>query len=196
MPPRRLPPRPGNAMRGVREFIQQWDAPEVSDTPLRPDSRRSPFGNLNSSGEPGCEEALVLTLRDRSFAGVLEDGVRDLVFAFASRLGWITYTSCEGHEYPGTGREPVERHVGLLPRNPTEWSAIQKYLEDMCRWGSTQDTASVVEFALMEQTLVDDIEAFPVIDIYFAIRQGGHWADYFSSLPARYNQFLNHVCAP
>lgn len=183
-------------MRGVREFIQQWDEPEVTDTPLRPYSRRSPFGNLNSSGEPGCEEALVLTMRDRSFAGVLEDGVRDLVVAFACRRGWITYTSCEGHEYPGTGREPVERHVGLLPRNATEWFAIRKYLEDACQWSSSQGAGSTVEYALMEQTLIDGIEAFPVIDIYFAVRQGEHWADYFSSLPARYDQFVDHVSAP
>jgi len=183
-------------MRGVREFIQQWDAPDVSDTPLRLHSRRSPFGNLNSSGEPGCDEALVLTMRDRSFDGVLEDGVRDLVIAFATRRGWITYTSCEGHKYPGTSREPVERHVGLLPRNPTEWSTIRRYLEDACCEGSTHGAASAVEFALMEQTLVDGIEAFPVIDMYFAVRQGGHWEDYFSSLSARYDQFLDYVGAP
>jgi hypothetical protein len=180
-------------MPSVREFIEQWDDLGTACGTMPASARRSPFGNVNSSGEPNCEDALVLTPQDRSFPDILEDGVRDLVLAFVRRRRWITYTSCEGHDYSGSGLEPVERHVGLLPRDQREWSMLRGYLDDACRLLEVQSAASAVELALMEQTLVDGSEAFPVLDIYFAVRQGACWAEYFSSLPRRYEQLVAHV---
>lgn len=190
---RRLPPRSINAMKGVREYIKEWDKPQTDLGQPLPLILRSQFGNLNCSGDASCPSGQLLAPHEHGFSDALEGGVRDLVLAFVNRHGWITYTSCEGHEYPGSTLRPVERHVGLLPRDRYEWRAIRTYLVDAITRLSAQSVSSAAEFALMEHSLVDGGEAFPVLDIYIAARHEASWAAYFADLANSYEKLVGHV---
>jgi uncharacterized protein len=72
-------------------------------------------GNINSTGNLGDYRGYMLARHHALFLQSIEPGVRPLISAIIAK-GWITYSSCEGHQYVGFDLTPVERYVGILPR--------------------------------------------------------------------------------
>lgn len=115
-------PRHPNTMADVGGFLARWHDPRAPRPPVR--LRTSAYGNINTLGLPGTHEADDLDPRHPLWDRGVEPGVRPLVDLFTRQWGHVTYDSCQGHEYRGTGLAPAPRRVGLLPRNTDEYAAV------------------------------------------------------------------------
>src|SRR5262249_47731774 len=133
----------------------------------------------------------VLTRWHPSFAASLEPGVSELVLLLAERYGWITYTSCEGHEYAGSGLDPVERVIGLLPRTDAERAAIVARLGPAVT-GLDRDPDAAVRPALVEELLTSKVSGrrYPVVDVRFARGPDASWPAYFAAVGGAYEALL------
>ena len=192
---RHLSPRDVNRMEGVRQFLYDWDAPgepgNRKSVPLCP----SAYGNFNSSGMPGDKRAYSLTPHHEQFVQSLEAGVRDLVVVLTGRHGFITYTSCEGHRYEGLDLPATERHVGLLPRRKDEEKRIRDLLAEVDMTVSPCFETCAAQLAVMEESLCDRSDVFPVVDLYFSKRGAAEWKDYFLALEPIYQAVVRHLGA-
>jgi hypothetical protein len=95
-----------NRFGNIDAFVKLWDSAAV--IPAR----------------PVCSSPTAIVPRsDPRFWKQVESGIQPLVRALVDRLGWITYSSCEGHlrwQYPGMESQIEPCHVGVLPRDTEE----------------------------------------------------------------------------
>ncbi len=175
---RDLASREINEAHGVGAFLKRWlgEAPAIVDGVDGP--RRASTGNINLGATAGSSPSALLAPEDARFADFIETAVVPLVLASVA-AGWISYTSCEGHRYPGGDAD--ELHVGLIARNATERAAIERAWRAAGRaWDETYSARSV-EFALMRGTVrCDDKIDLPTTDIYLCRRAGRSWDEYFA----------------
>jgi hypothetical protein len=148
---------------------------------------------LNSSGLPGDTGGYSFTPHHQRFLSSLERGVRDLVLVLTGCHGLITYTSCEGHRYEGLPLAPTERHVGLLPRSRAEAERIRDLLVEVDAAVRTRCADGPAHLALMEHTLHDGDDTFPVLDLYFCRTEGASWAEYFAALDPLCEAVVRHL---
>ena len=62
------------------------------------------------------------------FNASLEDGIKQLVLLLTLQFGWVTYSSCEGHQYRGRGLRSVERRVEHRAASDAREGAIRHTL--------------------------------------------------------------------
>jgi len=189
---RKLTRRP-NTLAHVRDFIDAW---YVNTSRRNAPLLRSQFGNINDTGLPGDVHGSILTSGDPRFERALEGGIRELVLLLTSDFGLITYTSCEGHHYAGTAITPAERHVGILPRNPSEYERVRQILAAAITHGGDLLVSAQVECVTLEHYLIDSAIrgiSFPVIDMYLARRST--WTSYFDDLPKVYESLVASIKA-
>jgi uncharacterized protein len=119
---------------------------------------------------------------EKDFEDSIEPGVRALVCVIVRELGWITYSSCEGHRPSDTpeSQDLTERRVGILPRNSDEAQVIGEVLASVLTCQTDYSWNDIVSLQAVEWTLVSKREkkAYPVIDLVFARAACVKWEDY------------------
>ena len=181
-----LPPREENNFRGARQFMHRWDFFKSREAPsalglMRIRVNASPSGNINIAGTNRSSLSVIFIPSQDGFLDAIEPGVRNLVKFFAIDLDFITYTSCEGHYYRER-HEADERHVGILPRNDAERSAIWGgFTEASTEWNQRCiDMPMIV--GIMEGAVKDGRALLPTLDLYLAKRSEATWDFYFSAV--------------
>jgi uncharacterized protein len=177
-----------NRLNDIELFLARWDDPCHPANQTSAAVRWSPHGNRNTSGRPADYFSPVLTPHEDGFWEAVEPGVRELVELIIGR-GWVTYTSCEGHAYPGADLEPAERSVGLLPRNRAEQVASAATLTRAARHRGREVRPP---YAVIEEgRLIDSLtlKQAPTIEIRF-VRRTLEWTNYFARLDSVYGGFL------
>lgn len=110
-------------------------------------------------------ESAILTPRNKNFFDAIEPGILPVVKVI-TELGYITYSSCEGHISDGLVER--ERHVGILPRDDNELNVIFNYLtkyRDL--WNSNNMLCKDVEIEIAMEWLSDTTgKKVRCIDIY------------------------------
>lgn len=175
-----------NMMADSSAFLRAWDTPaERSRHEVFPLST-SPYGNINDRGKAGCYDAPDLTPHHPQFHDAIEPGVRDLVLLLVESYRWVTYSSCQGHQYPGLPLPSVERHVGILPRDESERARILNILAAAVS-GLTPayDQQNDVRFVISLDQLEDEHGTRRhTVELWFAI--AGGWSEYFTTIDQVY----------
>ncbi len=172
-----------NRMAACDEFLASWDDPSHPRNHAPVDVRLTDYGNISQTGELGDYRGHALSRWHPQFADSIEAGVRPLALALAEACGYITYTSCQGHTYPGRAITPVERHVGLLPRDGAEHRAMIAHLRTVCAAVGQECGARHVRLALLRHKLDTDGGTRPVVTLFFFRRRwNSPWPGYFEEL--------------
>lgn len=158
-----------NRFGDADKFIVRWDA-------------KLEAGAAKGSSAlvfPATFSAAALTPSHPDFLDRIEPGVRDLVRRLVVEMGWITYSSCEGHPARAP-RGLMLRHVGLLPRDSTELQRQRHVLYEAAAAVNALNTGRThlsVRDAILE---CEGGRTCPVLDIVFVPSpQDGN---YFESL--------------
>lgn len=191
-------PRDGNTIADLKNFVVAWRAPAsafeaaLEARPLAP-QKRSAAGNINIAGTPYWSESRLLCRNHPSFFDEVEPGVRELVRFFVADLDIMTYTSCEGHAYPGETRfDP--RHIGLLPRSRAEKEALVRFVESLPPSASLVP-GGPISLGYMDHVADTEIGKVPVIDIFLLPKPDLTSEVYFAALPAAYDDFIQALKA-
>ncbi len=185
---RYLSPRYENRSSYVDRFIRLWDTPisaaqqEELGRRVVVKQLRSPFGNINDQGTPYPSQSCFINRFHPAFESVIEPGVRSMLAAVAIDLDLVTYTSCEGHRYPGTERAPNERHVGIVARSAEEVERVIAIFERAATVTNARHPDKSVEIAIMRHTLRDGETVYPAVDIYVTRRGDTSWDSYFAEV--------------
>lgn len=150
------------------------------------DVRTSPFGNINVGGRTGGTTAPTVPAWHPSFEELLEPGIRELCLVVAREAGWITYTSCEGHDYGCLGIPCSMRHIGILPRNAEEYRRIHDCLRSVIARTLRSFKSDSVDIGLILHQLSDFRESADVIDLVFVPAFAGSWRAYFEEIDSAY----------
>jgi uncharacterized protein len=172
-----------NRMEAFDEFVASWAAPDHPRNQAPVVLNSTEYGNISETGELGDYRGHALSRWHPQFASSVEEGIRPLVLLLVERCGYITYTSCEGHSYPGRDVPPVERHVGLLPRDEAERQVMVATLRSACRSVGTASGARHVRMGVLRHKLETQNGARPVVTLFFFRRWlNSPWSSYFSEL--------------
>jgi uncharacterized protein len=182
-----------NRMEDVDDFVAAWDLPSHPRNRGDIEMHRTRFGNINSTGQPGNYFGPALSRWHPRFVEAIEHGVRELVLELTGRRGWISYTSCEGHQYGGLDIRPVERYVGLLPRSEVEAQSIQSLVAGIRHAAGPWPKA--VSFEASDEILTGGSSPYRTVDVWFRRHPDASWERYFQSLDAAYGQVLQALRA-
>lgn len=116
-----------NSIDDLTAFICRWDSPKKAENQPHKSFKRSPVGNINFRGEIAGSFAYPYFPDEVDFWSSIEPGVRCLVSVIISDGGFITYTSCEGHQYDS--ESGAECHVGIVPRKFQELVILYRALK-------------------------------------------------------------------
>ena len=187
---RYLSPRRGNRSSQVEQFMRLWDTPVGPAQQVELGRRvvikqlRSPYGNINDEGTPYPSRSCFVNRFHPDFESLIEPGALSLLAAVAIDLDLVTYTSCEGHRYPGTPRAPDERHVGIIARSPAEAERVVATFERAAVAINARHADKAAEVAIMRHTLIDGEIVYPAIDLYVCRREDASWDAYFADVDA------------
>lgn len=185
-----------NQSTQVDLFIRLWDTP-IDDTvserlatlaPIQQIS--SPFGNMNNTGTPYPSTSCLASRFHPDFESVIEPGVKDFLFAIAIDHNLVTYTSCEGHDYRSDGREPDERHVGVVSRDEDEHRKVVAAFTEVASRFNAGYASEAIEAALMVHTVRSAEREYPTVDLYLSKREGAGWDAYFAEVDAACAQLV------
>lgn len=185
-PIRYLPARSPNEALDIIGTIGAWDrhkGPFPGDAMLA-DLRQGSFRNINVGGSPDGATAPTIPHWHPLFASSIEAGIREIVLHLVKECGWITYTSCEGHDYGPEGSPPAMRHVGVLPRRDDEFVRVHHYLQTVISGCAALIDAGPVSLALILQPLRDPVRSVKVVDFVFVPSKSAAWPAYFSGVDA------------
>jgi hypothetical protein len=176
---RELTGREINEASGVGAFLRRWYGTDPALTVAASEPRRSRTGNINLAATEGSSQSAMLAAGDVRFDDFLEPGVAPLVRA-AIALGWITYTSCEGHRYDDGSVD--EMHIGIIARNDRERAGVERAWRAAGAFWVKTHPASAVELALSTGTLhCDGRIDLPTLDLYLCRDPDRSWDDYFAA---------------
>lgn len=173
-----------NSMVNVESFLTRWN--ELVTAPGPFELLRSAFGNIGSSREPGSYSAPDLCPHDPQWDEAIEPRVRPLVDVFVQRWGCVTYTSCEGHHYPGRQLKAVPLEVGLLPHDELNRHVLVRRLRELRRRLDVDQTWDDRTNLVVWQT---DLRCqttgrnYPAFDLVLPRREDVSWPDYFRVVP-------------
>lgn len=120
--------QPENRLDDIAGFLARWDAPTDARSAGWYTLARSPYGNINTSGLPADYVAPDVTPHDADWTSAIEPGVLPIVRTLVSDHHFVTYTSCEGHDYRPSDLPAAYRQVGVLPRDPAEAQRVADVL--------------------------------------------------------------------
>lgn len=175
------------------EFIKIWDGKGEFTPSNRVHFPRSPAGNINKNGSCSCCIGECLTCNHPQFLEGIEFGVIELVRLVVFDFGFITYTSCEGHDYRLESLKSVPRHVGILPRNTLEADKVRELFLPIIAAINAKCLDSTVKVALIERELVSDDGTHLCQDLWFGVKPHVDWIDYFGDIEPFYKIFLSHL---
>ncbi|WP_232794067.1 hypothetical protein [Pseudofrankia saprophytica] len=182
-------------MAGFQDFLASWEEPGHPRNLEAVSLQESRFGNISETGELGNYRGHALSRWHPKFRAALEPGIRPLVVILAERLGYITYTSCEGHSYPETVLAPVERHIGLYPRDGAERQAIVALLSDLSRAVNQVHRSEPVRISVVEHRLETELDTREVVSWFFARARRAPWPSYFAALRSITEQLQSELDA-
>lgn len=177
-----------NRSSQVELFMKLWDVPvtdeqrQVLGERMKVTQKTSEFGNMNNAGTPYPSESCLVNRFHPNFETVIEPGVRELVYAIGIDRNYVTYTSCEGHDYAGTQSENDMRHVGIIARSQMEFEQAKTEFENINLKVKDKLLDTPIELALMTHSVTTDNKEMPVIDFFLAKRIDANWDDYFQNL--------------
>lgn len=180
-----------NEMSDVVGFLQAWNQPDHPENTTLVDFHVTQYGNINSTGELGNYRGHALTRWHPQFSISIEQGVREMVCLLTQKIGWVTYTSCEGHRYDHNGPHPVERHVGVLPRSKEEAPKIESIFRQVVVGTNSQHWLSAVRVEQISHNILSDGQIYPAIDLFFRRRSLASWQSYFSNIESCYRTALD-----
>jgi uncharacterized protein len=180
-----------NEMSDVSNFLGAWEDADSRKNHEQVDLHLTSYGNVNSTGEVGNYDGHALTPWHPQFEDSIEAGVRELVLECVKNLQWVTYTSCEGHQYDGLLQlHPVERHVGILPRSPIEYQEVYETLQRLQQLVHQRYWQFPVRVETIELNLESRGTTYRVLDLFFRKHPQAPWWLYFRLLPLYYRQVL------
>lgn len=175
-----------NVMPDVAGFVARWDDPGggyPADWFTLVETR---YGNIGSDNDPGGYSAPDMCPHDAQWSEALESMVRPIVATLVHVFGLITYTSCQGHRYPDLDLPCVPLEVGILPRDPAEYAAVELLIENTVReFMAHERRPSAIRCRgwsnglLCERTHI----SHPVVDVTVEPSAGSGWDPYFAELP-------------
>lgn len=180
-----------NFMSDVPGFLDAWNNQNNPENSEQVDIYTTAYGNVNNTGQVGNYDGHALSPFHVQFAQAIEPGIRDLVMFFVHEKNWVTYTSCEGHQYDrGVRLHPVERHVGLLPRTVDEYNDIRSYVDALVQQDHRQYRQYPIILTAVELTLESEHSTHNAIDVFFKKHRFTPWWYYFAQLPVVYQRTL------
>ncbi len=172
-----------NIMNDVAQFLACW----ASGAPA--DERRllkSPWGNINFTGETHVSAAPDLVPRDSRWNAGIEPGVAPLVEFLITHTRLVTYDSCEGHRYPPHLLiEPAVRRVGILPRSTDELHAalqLGRMLSTAMAELLKHSAVSFVAYRTGLHSVADATRVWDAVELEYRRSHGTSWDDYFCDL--------------
>ena len=177
-----------NYINKLQEFISEWDSITAESGVLDANSM-SCNGNINILGSVECYESEVLKVSDPRFFQAIEPGIRPLINYIACDLGYVTYTSCEGHR--SIKHVPMrERYVGILPRTPKEFGHINDLLVKTKK--NLQLYQSSIQLSVEKNFVESDDTTERCIDLYFRWKSNSE-ERYFKEIDTVSSIFLNEL---
>ncbi len=175
--------RTPNVTIDIADIIAKWSRPgsAFASEHMVAATGRASNGAISWRASANSLTAPTLPQWYDGFAQFLEPGIRDLCIFFIRQCGWITYTSCEGHE--GIGAPASLRHVGILPRHSQEYVEVAEFLDAAVNsfWSSFPGVNDI-SLGVLRHKLSDPFRSCDVLDIEFAPLTGQE--TYFSGIDA------------
>lgn len=169
-------PRVRNYMEEMDDFVAAWTRADHDYNIAQVSMGRSSLGNINTVGSEASYDAPSLTPHHVQFSDSIEPGIRRLVESVI-RLGWRTYTSCEGHLPSGPSERGRQRHVGLIPRDHAEEAHMIDVLGNHAgRIGRGNGASTLRAFVHFVE---GPLRTLPAVDLYFW-RLDGDWRGYLA----------------
>jgi uncharacterized protein len=165
-----------NYLGGVRGLLERWKCggralDEKTVT-------AGATGNLNIHGSTSDTAAYIFAPHEPQFLGALEPRIRPLVVALIDAMGWVTYSSCQGH--PATTHSPSRpAAVGLLARHPEEAARQHAVLSRLAKRASACAANRDVCVRVTGGTLETEDGPYPCVDLQFHSTTGDE-AAYFA----------------
>ena len=125
--------RTPNTMPDVEKFLSACKMPNHPDNNKVNSLFYTDAGSINGDGVEGSFKAPSLSPFHPQFEISLEPKIRPLVFALVD-LGYLSYTSCEGHQINNT---VYEAHVGLLIEKDDSYKTCIENLKPLSEHGLT-----------------------------------------------------------
>lgn len=179
-----------NRMESLATFLECWRVRRHPDNRAKVPLAKTEYGNINSTGILGNYDGPALSRWHPQFVDAIEPGVRELVLTLTDALGWVTYTSCEGHNY-AAHIPATERHVGILPRSEDEFLAILETLSRLERDFNRKHFTSPIAVRVEKAAINSPTITLPVVDLFFRRRFLRTWSSYFNSLDGAYHDFIS-----
>lgn len=174
-------PRIPNSMRDISGFLARWNRVDAARLPVR--LHTSAYGNINTVGEPGIHEADDIDPSHPQWHLAIEAGVRPLVDAVTGLWNCVTYDSCQGHPYDGLDMAPVERRIGILPRDRAEYTRVASALCRAATAAAPILPASVqVTLGRAKLECENSGRSVPVLDLILLPASGHDWPAYFAAV--------------
>ena len=184
-----------NFMRDCKGFMERWDNPENPDNEKQVNLHKTPHGNINKTGVSGDYKADTISRHQHQFIEGIEPGILRLVLVFINQFNWITYSSCQGHQYDSSiDAKPKERHIGLLSRDAEERQTIKETLiETTIVVNSRFPSNYPVWLQVSDRVLSSDDGDRAVIDLVFRLCSLASWDTYFTEIDAIYNETITFL---
>lgn len=173
-----------NRISGVRLFLREWDDPQAPGNRVEFTNFRTEHGNISSSSALASYAGHAFSRWQPQFESSLEPGIRGLVLALVRVHDWVTFSSCEGHQYPGAELPPVGRHVALLPRSDGEAKEIRRVLDQVCSRVNRDRSGSPVYCEVLEPLVESDTQAYRTIELRMQKKPAVAVGAYFDALDA------------
>jgi uncharacterized protein len=173
--------RTPNVTIDIADIITKWSRPgsTFASEHMVAQTGRASNGAISWRASADSLTAPTLPPWYDGFEQFLEPGIRDLCLFFIRECGWITYTSCEGHE--GIGAPSSLRHVGILPRDSQEYFEVAEFLDAVVNsFRISFHGASDISLGVLRHRLSDPTRSCDVLDIEFASLTGQK--TYFSGI--------------
>lgn len=180
-----------NHLASITDFVLAWDGGTERIRPAAILVTKGDSGEINNEGRRGCSTSQIVTASHPRFYEFIEPGVRPLVRMLVEKAGWITYSSCEGHESAGDILFRP-RTVGLFPRATRERLKQARAMLSAAA-GSNLESSAPISVVFREENLVlNENSMVKCADLVFESTDGNE-ASYFSKIDSVTACFCRHL---
>lgn len=180
-----------NHFASINDFVLAWDGGLERIRPAAIMAKKGDTGEINNEGRRGCSTSQIVTASHPRFYEFIEPGVRPLVRILVEKAGWVTYSSCEGHE----GAHDISfrpRSIGLIPRESRERLQQARAMLSAAAATNLQSGASISVVFREEKLALNENSMIECADIVFESTDGNE-AAYFSKIDRVTACFCRHL---
>jgi hypothetical protein len=183
-----------NHITNLKAFLRAWDHPDDPFNSVEARFKTGSMGNINMSGEPRDICGPIVSKWQPNFIATIEPGVRELVSILINEFDLVTYSSCEGHNYPLSSlAQPTRRRVGILPRTEEEFEEIKVVFDLAAHKTNARMRQHAVIVLAKQRVLTTEADARRCLSIIFDLSQGSNYSQYFLDIDAVYFAFLEEL---